>query len=69
MSISTNIKEEREPSQKKIVLQGDSTIYVCMNNQYISKRNLKFFARFFFGDSILFQFNRQSVFKGNKKII
>ena len=64
MSVSTSQAGPISTNKKKLVLQGDSPIYVCMNNQYISKRNLKFFARFFFGDSILFQFNRQSVFKG-----
>lgn len=65
MTVSEKASSSPESTSKnQIIIQGDSSNYICMNNQYISKRNLKFFARFFFGDGILFLFNRKSVFKG-----
>lgn len=64
LKMSVNSSQTQNDQNKKIYLKNNSLNYVCMNNKYMSKRNLKFFARFYFGLNIIFLLNKKDIFKG-----
>ena len=51
-------------SSKKMMVMKNPKNYVCLNNKFLSKRNLKFFAKFYFGVNIIFLANNQNLFGG-----